>query len=984
MAQPAAAGKATAPAAPASEPSPSTPSTTAHDEAKTPASLPVPVPPSNSQQKPQNSGDQTTQPSTSSSSELSAAPAVAAATASGQSSDLKKKQQEEYTQRLNQLQNGSCGSNTAADAADTASTGTPASAASTPSTEAKTSENPASSNAKTAAEAVPAGAAMDRALRAQDEARRLQFALAQQQVQQYQAMTKQLEAQSGIAMTPCSTIGGAGSSVAGLAKTSEDLQKLRQEQLARLQQNVQRQAAMAAQAVQKRSNEEWLRSKLLLEQEHLRLVRMQEQQVKQAGKGNTVTTATATSIADSLLAQQQQVIRQQQLLRDMLQKQQKQQQAQLQLQMQLQKTGDKTVAKPVAASTAAESQEKAYTTATTTAAYYANKRRLRTSFDMDLEALAKACIRVANSRTDCEMRQALDKMTSWLTRCTELQLLEIAQRDYRDSLAHRRPLLVQQDRWPLDLQVKSEHVTQKIVQMLGAFLLREKTKTAQQQAAAKAAAAASSAVAIAAAASSAVPTTVGTATAPASKTPDAAMTTATASTPSTVSATTTSAGGATASASTAAPVTTTTTATAAATAAPAAGTVTSASTTPTSNSTLTATSTGVSATTAITTTILAPAVRIPEKRDTAEIELEYAEVKALLQAKQVETNQKAKAKRDAAKMEAAKAVTVDPTTAAMLAATYKRPLQVDIPGSVKKPRTDSYAMPTTSYRPPATSVPAISPRVAQKFYDLDLTTRTCTDSEDKMYLPPKIISKIMYRALPGAHDEEDPAGSSAGVVIKREEQTKHKTAAPAVSPSHSVHDQESSSSQDTLSISDDAVTFMQECVTEFLLYFTSEARDRSVMENRRTKKGVGLSISGENVVEGMENLGFTSYARVLAGYNEKVKASQDAAARKKMERKRLVQQKALEQARAAAAATIAANAAKMAAAGRTAASPHPYMRIASPLARPGAGTNVATSSRPLASTSVATAAVTSTAKPAPVTSTTPKASAPAAPTSTTK
>ncbi|KAE9226544.1 hypothetical protein PF004_g11601 [Phytophthora fragariae] len=920
MAQLAAAGKATAPAAPASEPSPSTPSTTAHDEAKTPASLPVPVPPSNSQQKPQNSGDQTTQPSTSSSSELSAAPAVAAATASGQSSDLKKKQQEEYTQRLNQLQNGSSGSNTAADAADTASTGTPASAASTPSTEAKTSENPASSNAKTAAEAVPAGAAMDRALRAQDEARRLQFALAQQQVQQYQAMTKQLEAQSGIAMTPCSTIGGAGSSVAGLAKTSEDLQKLRQEQLARLQQNVQRQAAMAAQAVQKRSNEEWLRSKLLLEQEHLRLVRMQEQQVKQAGKGNTVTTATATSIADSLLAQQQQVIRQQQLLRDMLQKQQKQQQAQLQLQMQLQKTGDKTVAKPVAASTAAESQEKAYTTATTTAAYYANKRRLRTSFDMDLEALAKACIRVANSRTDCEMRQALDKMTSWLTRCTELQLLEIAQRDYRDSLAHRRPLLVQQDRWPLDLQVKSEHVTQKIVQMLGAFLLREKTKTAQQQAAAKAAAAASSAVAIAAAASSAVPTTV----------------------------------------------------------------VTSASTTPTSNSTLTATSTGVSATTAITTTILAPAVRIPEKRDTAEIELEYAEVKALLQAKQVETNQKAKAKRDAAKMEAAKAVTVDPTTAAMLAATYKRPLQVDIPGSVKKPRTDSYAMPTTSYRPPATSVPAISPRVAQKFYDLDLTTRTCTDSEDKMYLPPKIISKIMYRALPGAHDEEDPAGSSAGVVIKREEQTKHKTAAPAVSPSHSVHDQESSSSQDTLSISDDAVTFMQECVTEFLLYFTSEARDRSVMENRRTKKGVGLSISGENVVEGMENLGFTSYARVLAGYNEKVKASQDAAARKKMERKRLVQQKALEQARAAAAATIAANAAKMAAAGRTAASPHPYMRIASPLARPGAGTNVATSSRPLASTSVATAAVTSTAKPAPVTSTTPKASAPAAPTSTTK
>ncbi|EEY60869.1 uncharacterized protein PITG_13619 [Phytophthora infestans T30-4] len=187
---------------------------------------------------------------------------------------------------------------------------------------------------------------MDRALRTQEEARRLQFALAQQQVEQYQAMTKQLEAQSGIPMTPSSTIssstGTMTTSMTGLAKTSEDLQKLRQEQLARLQQNVQRQAAMAAQAVQKRNNEEWLRSKLLLEQEHLRLLRLHEQQLKQT-KGNTVTAATATSIADGLLAQQQQVMRQQQLLRDMMLKQQKQQLAKRQLQMQLQ-NGEKSSA----------------------------------------------------------------------------------------------------------------------------------------------------------------------------------------------------------------------------------------------------------------------------------------------------------------------------------------------------------------------------------------------------------------------------------------------------------------------------------------------------------------------------------------------------------------------------------------------------------------------------------------------------------------
>eukprot|EP00644_Phytophthora_capsici_P007740 jgi/Phyca11/574316/estExt2_Genewise1.C_PHYCAscaffold_610074 len=338
---------------------------------------------------------------------------------------------------------------------------------------------------------------MDQALRAQEEARRLQFALAQQQVQQYQAMTKQLEAQSGITMTPSTTSSTTNSttsaSMAGLAKTSEDLQKLRQEQLARLQQNVQRQAAMAAQAVQKRSNEEWMRNKLLLEQEHLRLLRLHEQQLMQ-NKGNTVTAATATSIADSLLAQQQQVMKQQQMLREMLQKQQKQQQAQAQLKLQLQ-TGDK---KPVVTTTVK---------ADSAADYAQKKRKLNSAFYTELEGLARVCIRVANARTDCEMRQALDKMTSWLHRCTEITLLQIAQRDYRDSMAHRRPIMIQQDRWPLDLQVKSEFITQKIVQLLGAFVLREKNKAAQQEAAAKAAAAASAAVATAAAATTAMTTT---------------------------------------------------------------------------------------------------------------------------------------------------------------------------------------------------------------------------------------------------------------------------------------------------------------------------------------------------------------------------------------------------------------------------------------------------------------------------------------------
>lgn len=340
--------------------------------------------------------------------------------------------------------------------------------------------------------------------------------------------------------------------------------------------------------------------------------------------------------------------------------------------------------------------------------------------------------------------------------------------------------------------------------------------------------------------------------------------------------------------------------------------------------------------------ILAPAVRVPVKRDIPTIEREYAELKAQLQAKQIETNQKAKAKRDAAKLEMAKAVGAA-SNSAILAASYKRPLQVEIPGSMKKPRMDFgvTSTPVASYRPPTTSVPPISPRVAQQFYDLDLSTRTTTEPEDKMYLPPKLISKIMYRALPGDHKEET--------------ESKGRTPSPAVSPAHSVQDLDSS---DSISISDDAVTFMQECVTEFLLYFTSEARDLSIMQNRRTKKGVGLSISGNNVVEGMENLGFTSYARVLSGYNEKVKASQDAAARKKMERKKLIQQEAMKR------ATMAANAARASMGQNAAIGIKPV--VPSPLVRYNVGTSIAQ-----ASSTATTTPVTAAAPKPPVTTITP-------------
>uniref|UniRef100_M4B7N3 Transcription factor CBF/NF-Y/archaeal histone domain-containing protein n=1 Tax=Hyaloperonospora arabidopsidis (strain Emoy2) TaxID=559515 RepID=M4B7N3_HYAAE len=213
-----------------------------------------------------------------------------------------------------------------------------------------------------------------------------------------------------------------------------------------------------------------------------------------------------------------------------------------------------------------------------------------------------------------------------------------------------------------------------------------------------------------------------------------------------------------------------------------------------------------------------------------------------------------------------------------------------------------------------------------------------------MYIPSKIVSKIMYKVLPRVHEENTGAGDP---IVKRQEQTKSKGVSAATFASHRTLDHESRF-QDTVSISDEAVTFMQECVTEFLLYFTSESRDLSVMQNRRTNKGVGLSISGANVVESMANLGFTPYARVLAGYNEKVKASQDAAARKKIQRRYSAQQQALQKQSVAASSAVAVNAAKTAAAatGKSAVLPYLSANEQSKSVTPFSGATTAMLSRP--------------------------------------
>uniref|UniRef100_K3WTC2 Transcription factor CBF/NF-Y/archaeal histone domain-containing protein n=1 Tax=Globisporangium ultimum (strain ATCC 200006 / CBS 805.95 / DAOM BR144) TaxID=431595 RepID=K3WTC2_GLOUD len=105
-----------------------------------------------------------------------------------------------------------------------------------------------------------------------------------------------------------------------------------------------------------------------------------------------------------------------------------------------------------------------------------------------------------------------------------------------------------------------------------------------------------------------------------------------------------------------------------------------------------------------------------------------------------------------------------------------------------------------------------------------------------------------------------------------------------------------------IKIDDDAVAFMQECVTEFILFLTSEAKDHCTLDKKKS-----TPLLGSHVVQGMSNLGFSTYAKVLDTYNSKLKKMQDAMNQKKLiEKKHRQQHKQLEALAAAKAAAASA------------------------------------------------------------------------------
>lgn len=65
-----------------------------------------------------------------------------------------------------------------------------------------------------------------------------------------------------------------------------------------------------------------------------------------------------------------------------------------------------------------------------------------------------------------------------------------------------------------------------------------------------------------------------------------------------------------------------------------------------------------------------------------------------------------------------------------------------------------------------------------------------------------------------------------------------------------------------LQIAKDARECVQECVSEFISFITSEASDRCFQEKRKT-------INGEDILYAMSNLGFDNYVEPLKMYLQK-------------------------------------------------------------------------------------------------------------------
>lgn len=734
------------------------------------------------------------------------------------------------------------------------------------------------------------------------EEKEMTQSLAEQQMQLYKAMMRDLEMQSGIPMTPIPSpaipggTGGFGAELipapiipgttaldATATKAYKDFQRARQEQQLRLQQYQQIQHAAATgggggspsvvrtQAVP--VSNDLVRQQMMIEQERLRVLQAQEMHQQQQPKQHQ--QQPQVSAQEQLLIQQHDILRQQQILQTLLQRQQLERQQQQTAAARSQQPQQQQQQKVSAAKkTSATSSTSASSSGEGVLPPPPAKKRKKaaTSPESQMEALVRELIRLSNAGNAIEVRTSLDKMTAWVHRSFDAELLKFAQRDFRDIVLAKRPALMQANQWTSDIQVKCEYIIEKIAQVIMAVSVQHPGKATE----------------------GATPTTSSTDQANAIRL--AAKEHAYAALKAQMMQHQKGKGGG---------------------AAAAKGSAQAASTT--SSSAATASE--------------------EKKKQPLLVDLSLINPKQKAAALSVSAQPKSEASTSAEGAGQTSGATIKATLTTTPSA---------VPASTKAtPVAPKNAASSTPLPSAPTAAAPLSPQLVQQLYEVDLTSRSCAvneeEGEDKLYIPVKSIAKVMRRALPDDHGlsssqmraksggkKSSSSAETADVVVKTEDtSTTIQEAEEAKEVKHNDGDEEmktggddeeeskpstsstpvasislaalalqkrqelvernlQQSGQTPIKIDDDAVAFMQECVTEFILYLTSEAKDHWSIDKKKTN-----SLLGTHVVQGMDNLGLSTYARVLDTFNAKIKRVQDAQTQKRVEKK--LQEKKLKQ-----------------------------------------------------------------------------------------
>ncbi|KAF1328502.1 hypothetical protein FI667_g6838, partial [Globisporangium splendens] len=727
---------------------------------------------------------------------------------------------------------------------------------------------------------------------------------------------------------------------ASTAKVYEDFQRARQEQLNRLQhmqqekqQKPQHTAPMAAtpQPTSKPLSiattrdhtvvsEDAIRQQLLAEQGRLRILQSREMEHHQ----HMQRRGTPMSSQEQLLIQQHDILRQQQMLQGLLHKQQleRQQQALARSQLQQQQARQQMHAQVPAAQRLPQPQQpqqQKKVPAKKTPALVSTeggevppptkkRKKNQSTPESQMEALARELVRINGAKTAVEMRTSLDKMTAWVHRSFDTVLLRFAQRDFRDTINVKRQALTAANQWTPDIQVKSEYIVEKIAQIIAAFAVQQKVNNAQHPAQGTQAgdqtgsgnAATEREVevrehaykAIKAqmmekqqqkerGASGAGSKTSGQSNAEKKKKPlfvDLSQMSSKISTP---AANANQAQQATQSASGIASTANPSVSEKEFTATPAEGAIPAAQM-PTS-----------------TKSVLTPVVpRAPLSPRVVQqlYEIDLSSRSCNITADESEDKFYIPMKSISKVMRRALPGGSNETTAVM---TTKSSAQVGVKDSVQnvaaatpvpEPSAETNdnhicdAKSEPEKQEPEASVESHEVRSGERQVPAKTSTEEANNNADATGDGEKATSSAT------------PASPNPSLAEESRPTTRSEAA-----PKTTISFKHTAAQVPGIKIDDDAAAFMQECVTEFILFLTSEAKDHCALDKKKS-----TPLLGSHVVQGMSNLGFSTYAKVLDTYNAKLKKMQDVMNQKKLiEKKHRQQHKQLEALAAAKAAAAA-------------------------------------------------------------------------------